>query len=64
MRSRSVLSDQGLDAGRPIRARLEHRHALDLADDVELVTESRDGRLAVGFEVGRVARALAFVERV
>ena len=59
-----VLSEQGLDAGRPFRARLEHRHALDLPDEVELVIELRDGRLAVGFEVGKVARALAFVERV
>jgi acyl-ACP thioesterase len=54
----------GPDPRRPLRARLDHRHALDLGDDVELVESSADGRLALAFTVDGVARAVALVERI
>jgi acyl-ACP thioesterase len=50
------------DCHRPLRALLDHRHALDLGDEVELVEERRDGRLRVAFVVGGVAKAVAVVE--
>ncbi|MEX0851309.1 MAG: acyl-ACP thioesterase domain-containing protein [Gaiellaceae bacterium] len=58
-----LLSARGPDPRRPLRARLEHRHAIDLEDDVELVADSRDDRLAVAFTVGGVARAVASIEQ-
>ncbi|MBA3433954.1 MAG: hypothetical protein H0U08_07660 [Actinobacteria bacterium] len=58
-----LLSDHGPDPRRPLRARLEHRHAIDLDDDVELMADSSDEWLAVAFAVGGVARAVASVER-
>ena len=58
------LSERGPDTAQPLRARLEHRHALDLADDVELVAESKHDRVILGFEVGNVVRAVAAVERI
>ena len=51
-----------LDARRPFRARLDHRHPLDAGDAVELVESSRDGALSLAFEVEGVARAVARVE--
>ncbi len=47
---------------RPMRARLDHRHAIDLGDDVRLV-EILDGtKLGLAFNVADVARAVAWVE--
>jgi acyl-ACP thioesterase len=57
-----LLSEHGPDPRRPLRARLEHRHAIDLEDDVELVAHSRQDTLAVAFAVGGVARAVASIE--
>lgn len=54
----------GPDTRRPLRARLDHRHALDLGDEVELVEASGDGRLALAFIVGGAAKAVAVVERI
>jgi len=58
-----LLSEHGPDPRRPLRARLEHRHAIDLEDDVELVADPRGDGLAVAFTVGDVARAVASVEQ-
>lgn len=58
-----LLFEHGPDPRRPLRARLEHRHAVDLGDDVELVAGSSNGALAVAFTVRSAARAIARVER-
>ncbi|MGH3133431.1 MAG: acyl-ACP thioesterase domain-containing protein [Gaiellaceae bacterium] len=52
-----------LDSGLPFRAWLDHRHAIDLEDEVELVEDAGDGRLAIAFSVGRVTKAVARVEQ-
>ena len=52
-----------LDTRLPMRARMDHRHAVDLDDKVKLVESTSDGRLALAFYVGGVARAVALVER-
>jgi len=59
-----LLSTRGPDPRRPFRARLEHRHALDLDDEVELVADGRDDRLSVAFTVGTTTRAVALVEQL
>lgn len=48
----------------PIRARLDHRHAIDLEDDVDLVHATDDGRLGLVFTVGDRARAVAWIEQL
>jgi acyl-ACP thioesterase len=53
-----------LDPARPFRARLDHHHALDLEDDVELVESSSDGRVHLAFVVGSVPKAIAVVESI
>lgn len=50
------------DTSRPLRARLDYRHALDLGDPVELASRASDGRLELAFVVGDVAKAVALVE--
>jgi acyl-ACP thioesterase len=50
------------DPARPLRARLDHRHPLDLEDDVALVESGGDGRLELAFVVGEVAKAVAVLE--
>jgi acyl-ACP thioesterase len=52
----------GPDTRSPLRARLDHRHPIDLDDDVELVEASGHGRLAVSFVVGGTAKAVALVQ--
>jgi acyl-ACP thioesterase len=52
----------GPDPRRPLRARLDHRHAVDLGDDVELVEHVESERLALAFTVGGAVRAVALVE--
>jgi acyl-ACP thioesterase len=56
------LSQLGFDLRRPLRARLEYRHPIDLGEKVELGEEERDGRYAVAFSVGDVVKAVARVE--
>jgi acyl-ACP thioesterase len=56
------LAESKLDPSRPLRARLDHHHPLDLGDDVELAEVSAPGRLSLAFVVGDVARAVALVE--
>jgi acyl-ACP thioesterase len=52
----------GPDPCRPLRARLDHRHPIDLGEDVELATASGDDRLQVAFVAEGVAKAVAVVE--
>jgi acyl-ACP thioesterase len=52
----------GPDPRRPLRARLDHRHPIDLGEDVELVTASCDGGLHVAFVAAGVAKAVAVAE--
>jgi len=59
-----LLSLQGPDPRQPLRARLEHRHAIDFGDEVDLVSDLRENGLAVAFTVGDVARAIASVEQI
>jgi len=58
-----LLSARGPDPRRPFRARLEHRHAIDPEDEVELVSDLHDDRLTVAFTVGTAARAVALIEQ-
>jgi len=57
-----LLAEGEPDPHGPLRALLDHRHAIDLGDEVELVDEARDGRLRVAFVVGGVAKAVAGVK--
>jgi acyl-ACP thioesterase len=54
----------GPDPSRPLRARLDHRHPLDVGDEVELVEATEDGVLRLAFVVGGSARAVAAVEAI
>jgi acyl-ACP thioesterase len=56
------LAELGMDARRPLRARLEYRHPIDLGDDVELAESAHDGRYAVAFVVAGAVKAVARVE--
>jgi acyl-ACP thioesterase len=57
------LLASGLDPLLPMRARLDHRHAIDLSDDVELVEVIDSGlQLGIGFTVDGVVNAVAWVE--
>jgi len=57
-----LQADDGLDPARALRARLDHRHPLDLDDEVELVTSTSERRLELAFVVGDAANAVAVVE--
>jgi acyl-ACP thioesterase len=50
------------DFRHPIRGRLDHRHPIDLGEDVELVESAHDGRYGAAFVVGDVVKAVAWVE--
>jgi acyl-ACP thioesterase len=52
----------GPDPRRPLRARLDHRHAIDLGDDVELAAYVAGDALSIGFVVAARANAVAVVE--
>ena len=56
------LLTSGLDPLLPMRARLDHRHAIDLQDYLEIVQVVEPGRLGVGFNVEGVVSAVAWVE--
>lgn len=58
------LSHGGPDLRRPLRARLDHRHAIDLDEEVEVATLADERELSLAFEVGGVARAVAAVEQI
>lgn len=51
-----------LDLRRPLRARLDYRHPIDLGDAVELVEKSDDARYAAAFVVGDAVRAIVRIE--
>src|ERR671918_2785110 len=57
-----VLARESPDRRLPLRALLDHCHAIDLGDPVELAEGSQDGRLLVAFVVGGVTKAVALVE--
>lgn len=57
-----VLAEGALDRRDPLRALLDHRHAIDLGEPVELVGDSQDGRLRLAFVVDGVTKAVALVE--
>lgn len=59
-----LLAEGAPDPRRPFRAMLDHRHAIDLGDEVELATHSVDDGLAIAFVVGGRASAVARVEPV
>jgi acyl-ACP thioesterase len=58
------LQRAGPDRRRPLRACLDHRHALDLDDEVELAEVADRRRLAVAFSVDGVAKAVAVVDEL
>jgi acyl-ACP thioesterase len=58
------LGGPAIDPSRPFRARLDHRHELDLGDVVELVEASEDGLLSLAFSVAAETRAVALVEQL
>ncbi len=53
------LSERGVDLRRPLRARLEYRHPIDLGEAVELVEDVEGGGYAVAFVVGDAIKAVA-----
>jgi acyl-ACP thioesterase len=57
-----LLAEGEPDRRSPIRALLDHRHAIDLGDAVELVEDPQEGRLRVAFVVGGLTKAIAVVE--
>ena len=46
------LVGHGFDLTRPLRARLDYRHPIDLGERVELAEDPRDGRYGAAFLVG------------
>ena len=50
------------DSRLPLRARLDHRHALDLVHEVELAESIGDTQLGIAFVVDEVAMAVAGIE--
>ena len=58
------LAETGFDVRGAFRARLDHRHPLDLGDRVELLESASAGSLALAFAVDGVARAVALVEKL
>ena len=57
-----LLRGDGPDLQRPLRARLDHRHAIDLDDTVELVEVSDERSFALAFLVRDATPAIALVE--
>lgn len=57
-----LLADGGPNALRPHRARLDHRHPVDLEDDVVLAAHTEGGALSLAFLVHGRAAAVALVE--
>ena len=58
------LADSGVDTRRPVRARIDHRHPLDLGDAVDLVASWDTGGASVAFAVDGVTRAVARIDTV
>jgi len=53
------LTRRGVDLRRPLSARLEYRHPIDLGDEVELVEETEPDGYGVAFEVDALVKAVA-----
>ena len=53
------LSQRGLDLRRPLSARLEYRHPIDLGEAVELVDEADAGGYTLAFAVGGAVKAVS-----
>jgi acyl-ACP thioesterase len=58
------LASSGVDTRGPLRARMDHRHPLDLGDAVDLVTSRDAGGASVAFAVDGVTRAVARIDTV
>jgi acyl-ACP thioesterase len=58
------LLDVGFDPQRPLCARLDYRHPIDLGEKVELAETVHDGRYGVAFVVGDIVKAVARVDRL
>jgi acyl-ACP thioesterase len=56
------LGEGQLDVRRPLRARLDYRHPIDLGETVELAETGDADRYGVAFVVGGVVKAVAWVE--
>jgi acyl-ACP thioesterase len=56
------LSERGVHLRRPLSARLDYRHPIDLGEAVDLVEEVRDEGYAVAFAVATVVKAVARLE--
>ncbi len=56
------LGASGDGLARPLRARLDYHHPIDLEDAVELVEDTKDGQFRAAFTVGDAVRAVALVE--
>jgi len=50
------------DLRRPIRARLDYRHPIDLDEEVELLEHRSEGRLDLAFVAGNTVKAVVVVE--
>jgi acyl-ACP thioesterase len=58
------LTEAGFDLRRPLRARLDYRHPLDLGERVELAEAIGEDRYDVAFVVGETVKAVACVEAI
>jgi acyl-ACP thioesterase len=56
------LTGCGPDLRRPLRARLDYRHPIDLGEDVELVESVQGDEYGVGFVVADLVKAVAWIE--
>jgi acyl-ACP thioesterase len=56
------LAELGDALGKPLRARLDYHHPVDLGDDVELIESVENGEYRTAFVVGDRVRAVALVE--
>jgi acyl-ACP thioesterase len=58
------LAETGFDLRRPLRARLDYRHPLDLGERLELAEVLREDGYDVAFVVGETVKAVACVESI
>lgn len=56
------LARGGPDPRRPLRARVDYRHPIDMGEDVELAVHARDDHLTLAYAVDGRAKAVARVE--
>jgi acyl-ACP thioesterase len=58
------LARGGPSPRRPLTVRIDYRHPIDLGEEVELVVDAGDDRLALAYLVGGVAKAVARADRL